>query len=565
VAEFPAASDQQLAGFQPGTRIGGYRLEERVGAGGMAIVFRAKDETLDRSAALKILTPALAADTDFRERFIRESRSASLVDHPNIIPVYAAGEDRSVLYLAMRYVSGGDLHSIVKREGPLAPDRTVSLLAPVASALDAAHQAGIVHRDVKPANILVDVAPGRPEHPYLSDFGLAKQEAAGAGLTSTGMLVGTAGFTAPEQISGDAPQPASDQYALGCVAFILLTGQLPFKGTSPEATLWAQMSGSAPKVTPLRSDLPPAVDGVLARALAKNPGERFPACADFIDALGRACTGTPRASAAQASAPQAGMRQAGGGTAAGPGNPLPYASSVRPAPPATGVPSGPPVPPSAYGTYAPAFAPGAVPSPPPGVGPGHPSFPQQGAYGQQPAYGSQPTQPSYGTQPAYGQQPAGYAVNPYGQPGGYAQPGAYAGGNVQGGTAGYLHGAPAGFGLALGQGFANLFTFKGRASRSAFWWYAALIGVLEFIVFMILSVAAAASNADPTGIGAAVWALWLVGALLVLSVQVRRLHDSDRSGFWWFIAMVPFVGGIVLLVFDCMAGTPGPNKYDNFV
>jgi serine/threonine-protein kinase len=581
VAEFPSSSaDQQLAGFQPGTLIGGYRLEDRIGAGGMAIVFRAKDETLDRSVALKILTPALAADSDFRERFIRESRSASLVDHPNIIPVYAAGEDRGVLYLAMRYVSGGDLHSLVKREGPLAPDRAVSLLAPVASALDAAHQAGIVHRDVKPANILVDVTAGRPEHPYLSDFGLAKQEAAGAGLTSTGMLVGTAGFTAPEQISGDAPQPASDQYALGCVAFILLTGQLPFKGASPEATLWAQMSGSAPKVTALRSDLP-AVDGVLARALARNPSERFPACADFIDALGRACSGTPQAAAPQAAAPQAaapqaGMRPAGGGTAAGPGNPLPYAPSVRPSPPTPGVPSGPPVPSSAYGTYAPGYVPGPVPSPPPGVGPGHPSFPQQGAYGQQPAYGGQPTQapsygtrptqPSYGTQPAYGQQPQGYGVNPYGQPGGYAQPGAYGpGGNVQGGTAGYLHGTPAGFGLALGQGFANLFTFKGRASRSAFWWYAALVGVLEFIVFIILSVAAAASNADATGVGAAVWALWLVGALLALSVQVRRLHDSGRSGFWWFIALVPFVGGIVLLVFDCMAGTPGPNKYDNFV
>jgi serine/threonine-protein kinase len=437
VAEFPSSSaDQQLAGFQPGTLIGGYRLEDRIGAGGMAIVFRAKDETLDRSVALKILTPALAADSDFRERFIRESRSASLVDHPNIIPVYAAGEDRGVLYLAMRYVSGGDLHSLVRREGPLPPQRVVSLLAPVAAALDAAHRAGVIHRDVKPANVLVDVGPSRPEHPYLSDFGLAKREAMqGMTLTHAGEFVGTAGFVSPEQISGDAPQAASDQYALGCVAYIMLTGQLPFKGKSAEAMLWAQMSGPAPQAVSLRPDLPAVTDGVLGRALAREPGERFAACAEFIDALGRALSGEGQAGGSGFGQPRAGQpqmsdprtstpsgRPAGPGPG-GPGNPLPYVpfGTASPALPYAGPVPGP-------GQNHPSFPASSAPSPaagpsvpppgpvhygPAGSNPGHPSFPGPTpppmagspaapvppgpAYGVQP--GPVPPGPAYGVQP----------------------------------------------------------------------------------------------------------------------------------------------------------------------
>jgi hypothetical protein len=283
-----------LAGFQPGTLIGGYRLEEPIGAGGMATVFRARDEALGRSVALKILAPGATMDADFRQRFIRESQAASVVDHPNIIPIYGAGQDGGVLYLAMRYVPGGDLHSVVEREGALPPERALSLLAPVASALDAAHRAGIVHRDVKPANVLVDVNPGRPDHPYLSDFGLAKRDTA-ATMTGAGEFVGTTGFAAPEQIEGRAPLFASDQYAFACVAFILLAARMPFGTTSPAAVLWAQMSQPPPRVIPLRPDLPAGTDDVLARALAKNPDDRFPTCAGFIDALGRALAGQPAA------------------------------------------------------------------------------------------------------------------------------------------------------------------------------------------------------------------------------------------------------------------------------
>jgi serine/threonine-protein kinase len=272
----------------------------------MAMVFRARDETLGRTVALKILAPALTTDVGFRERFARESRAASMVDHPNIIPVYAAGEDGGVLYLAMRYVPGGDLHSVVEKEGPLPPGRAVSLLAPVASALDAAHRAGIVHRDVKPANVLVDVIPGRPDHPYLSDFGLAKKDTA-AGLTMTGNFVGTAGFVAPEQISGQPARSESDQYALACVAFTMLTGSAPFEHSSPEAVLWAQMSQPPPRVVPRRPDLSHAVDDVIARGLARNPLDRYSSCVAFADALRQALSMAPEAP------PHAGMGTARGG------------------------------------------------------------------------------------------------------------------------------------------------------------------------------------------------------------------------------------------------------------
>ena len=163
-----------LAGFSAGSRIAGYRLEEQIGEGGMAVVFRARDERLQRQVALKILSPALAADEEFRRRFIRESRSAAAVDDPHIIPVFEAGDANGVLFIAMRYVPGGDVGTLVRRLGPLPGARAAAIVSAVASALDAAHAAGLVHRDVKPANMLVDARPGRPDHVYLSDFGLTK-------------------------------------------------------------------------------------------------------------------------------------------------------------------------------------------------------------------------------------------------------------------------------------------------------------------------------------------------------------------------------------------------------
>ena len=170
----PADAGGGPGGLAAGSRVAGYLLEEQAGAGGMAVVFRARDERLGRPVALKVLAPGLAADADFRRRFLRESRAAAAVDDPHIIPVYEAGEAGGVLFIAMRYVSGGDVRGLLRREGPLAPGRVAAIISPVACALDAAHAAGLVHRDVKPANMLIDARPGRPDHVYLSDFGLAR-------------------------------------------------------------------------------------------------------------------------------------------------------------------------------------------------------------------------------------------------------------------------------------------------------------------------------------------------------------------------------------------------------
>lgn len=309
-----------LADLTPGSVLAGCRLETRIGAGGMAVVFRARDEGLGRTVALKVLAPALAGDGEFRERFIRESRAAAAVDHPHIIPVYAAGESNGILYLAMRHVPGGDLRSVLNQEGPLPADRAAFLLSPVASALDAAHAAGLVHRDVKPANILVDTSPGRPDHPYLSDFGLAKGAMSVTGLTGTGQFFGTADYAAPEQISGGRPHVQTDQYALACVAFTMLTGMPPFARDEPMGVLWAHVNAPPPSVTAHRSDLSPAVDHVLGRALAKDPAARYASCGAFADAL-RTALGAGPYSAPPAGASVAacarGIARAGSGRTGG--------------------------------------------------------------------------------------------------------------------------------------------------------------------------------------------------------------------------------------------------------
>jgi WD40 repeat protein len=277
--------DVILARLDGGSRLAGYRLEERIGAGGMAVVFRARDGRLERTVALKVLIPALATDESFRERFLRESRAAAAVDDPHIIPVYEAGEADGVLFIAMRFVAGGDLRAVIRRAGPLPVHRAASFISPVASALDAAHAAGLVHRDVKPANILVDTGAGRPDHVYLSDFGLSKGVLSSVGLTGTGHFLGTPDYSAPEQVSGRAVDGRADQYALGCVAFTLLAGQPLFPRDEPMAVLLAHTSEPPAPVSARRPDLPAAADRVLARALAKDPEDRFGTCGEFAEAL----------------------------------------------------------------------------------------------------------------------------------------------------------------------------------------------------------------------------------------------------------------------------------------
>jgi Protein kinase domain/Tetratricopeptide repeat len=249
------------------------------------VVFRAQDERLPRQVALKILSPALAADDEFRHRFIRESRSAAAVDDPHIIPVYEAGDANGVLFIAMRYVPSGDAGTLVRRLGPLPIARVAAIISAVASALDAAHAVGLVHRDVKPANMLVDSRPGRPDHVYLSDFGLTKGGQASATQTGTGHFLGTPTYCAPEQIRGQQVDARADEYALACAAFMLLSGGPPFLRDEGMAMLYAHLSEPPPRLTSRRQDLPAAVDDVLLRALAKTPEDRYLTCGEFADDL----------------------------------------------------------------------------------------------------------------------------------------------------------------------------------------------------------------------------------------------------------------------------------------
>ena len=284
-AEVTTAESVRAADVAVGQVLAGYRLEQRVGRGGMASVFRAVDVRLGRPVAIKVLAPALAADDAFRRRFIRESRAAAAVDDPHIIPVFDAGDSGGVLFIAMRFAPGGDVRTLVRREGPLPASRGAAIISAVASALDAAHAAGLVHRDVKPANMLVDVRPGRPDHVYLSDFGLSKVSLATSGLTGTGEFLGTVDYCAPEQIDGRPVDGRADQYALACSAFEIFTGAPPFQHRQVGAAIWAHMSQPPPPLTSRRPDYPAAVDHVLARALAKAPEQRFPTCQDFAAAL----------------------------------------------------------------------------------------------------------------------------------------------------------------------------------------------------------------------------------------------------------------------------------------
>ena len=276
-----------------GTEVAGYRIVEQAGSGGMGVVYRAEETGLGgRPVALKLLPSALAGDPDFRARFLREMRVAAAIDHPNIVPIYRAGEDRGLLYLAMRYVHASDLRRVLETEGRLDPARTLAILDQVARALDAAHAHGLVHRDVKPANILLapPVIDGDPEHVYLVDFGLARSDSDDRSIGGAGSFLGTPRYAAPEQAAGLPVDGRTDGYALGCVLYECLTGQPPFPGGSGEALLLAHLEATPPRVTTLRLDLPPAIDQVIARAMAKSPADRFPTCRALFTATRQALT-----------------------------------------------------------------------------------------------------------------------------------------------------------------------------------------------------------------------------------------------------------------------------------
>ncbi|MFG2602477.1 serine/threonine-protein kinase [Streptomyces sp. NPDC048514] len=284
-----------------GRQVAGYRVESELGRGGMAVVYRARDLRLERTVALKLLAPELARNDTFRKRFTHESQVAAAIDHPHIVPVFEAGETDGVLFIAMRYVSGSDLRHLLDLRGPLPLQDAVRICAQVASALDAAHAHGLVHRDVKPGNILVAEGTDRdhPEHVYLTDFGLTKKSLSLTGFTSVGQFVGTLDYVAPEQISGRPVDGRCDVYGLACVVYEILTGRPPFQREDDMALLWAHQYDEPPPPSGVRPGLPAAVDPVLGKALAKSPDARYETCLDFVAALRVSDTPAPAGAGAR--------------------------------------------------------------------------------------------------------------------------------------------------------------------------------------------------------------------------------------------------------------------------
>ncbi|HEX6665865.1 MAG TPA: serine/threonine-protein kinase [Solirubrobacterales bacterium] len=274
-----------------GDEFAGYRIERRLGRGGMGILYLAVEPGLDRRVALKLIAPEAAADDVFAKRFAEESRIAASIEHPNVVPIYAAGEQAGVPYIAMRYVAGSDLGRRLAREGRIEPARAVELIAQIGNGLDAIHAAGLVHRDVKPANVLLG-GDEAEAHAYITDFGVARNVATQSGLTQTGRFVGTLDYVAPEQISGGEIDARVDVYALGCLLYKLLTGEVPFPRDGEAARLYAHLHDPPPAPSLYVPEVSMALDDVVGRAMSKPAGDRYPSAGDLGRAAAAALSGT---------------------------------------------------------------------------------------------------------------------------------------------------------------------------------------------------------------------------------------------------------------------------------
>ena len=390
-----------------GEEFAGYRLVSVLGRGGMSIVFRAENPRLGNVIALKVLDPSLASDDVFRTRFLEESRIAASMNHPNVIPLHDMGASDGLLYIAMRCVTGTDLRQMLKKRGRLPAETAVFLLDQAARALDAAHRRGLVHRDVKPGNLLVERGNegADPEHVYLTDFGITKQMGGRTGLTSSGQFLGTVDYVAPEQIRGISVLGRADQYALGCVLYECLTGRVPFEKDLDAAIIWAHMEESPTLPTVLRPELPPAIDRVFAQVLAKDPERRFESCKDFMtaarDALGPMANPAPASGSLPMRLPRSGPSPRAAEPEPGAGLGARYASGSGsyqgPQPGSWGQPYQPAAAthesPDAYQVHDPYQGPDnyqaptanwpAVESPPPPPPPGPPAGPPGGRHGSQ--------------------------------------------------------------------------------------------------------------------------------------------------------------------------------------
>jgi len=282
----------EWAELESGDDFAGYRIERRLGRGGMGILYLAVEPGLERRVALKLIAPEAAADEVFARRFAEESRIAAAIEHPNVVPIYAAGEEGGIPYIAMRYVGGSDLGKRIAAEGRLEPAEAVALVAQVGNGLDAIHAAGLVHRDVKPANVLLGGGEGET-HAYITDFGVARNVSTESGLTQTGRFVGTLDYVAPEQIAGEPIDARVDVYALGCMLFKLLTGQVPFPREGEAARLYAHLNDPPPAPSLYAPGLGMALDDVVARAMSKRPEDRYPSAGDLGRAAQAALSGGP--------------------------------------------------------------------------------------------------------------------------------------------------------------------------------------------------------------------------------------------------------------------------------
>jgi serine/threonine protein kinase len=255
----------------PGSTIAGYEIEGVVGAGGIGILYRARQLRHDRPVALKLVEPETAGDPLVRERLRREARTVAALDHPNVVPLYEAGEEDGTVYIVTRWVEGTELGTLIQREGHLEPARAARLAAQIASALEVAHEKGLIHRDIKPSNVIVT----SEDHVYLTDFGLTKREGSAEGLTMAAHLLGTIDYVAPEQIEGDEPGAPGDVYSLACVLFEMLTGASPFDDErGGTAKMWAHINAEPPSAQERQPAVPHALDDVIRRALAKSPADR---------------------------------------------------------------------------------------------------------------------------------------------------------------------------------------------------------------------------------------------------------------------------------------------------
>jgi serine/threonine-protein kinase len=291
-----------MAQLAPGFVFAGHRIERLVGKGGMGLVYLATDLTLDRKVALKLIAPEFAQDASFRERFKRESKTAAALKHPNVVTIFHAGEHDEQLFVTMEFVEGTDLREMIKDHGQLEVSKAATILSQVADALDAAHARGLVHRDVKPGNILIESGDG-PLRAYLGDFGLAKPLSSESGVTATGVMVGTTDYVAPEQVEGRPLDARTDVYALGCVLFHALAGQVPYPRDTDMAKLYAHVSVPPPSLREVRPDLDPELDRVIQKAMAKDPSERYSSAGELAQALLTATEGTADVTTASPTVP----------------------------------------------------------------------------------------------------------------------------------------------------------------------------------------------------------------------------------------------------------------------